>query len=105
MWLFTKEAAIGITRTAMAYVWAWGLTALAGWDWLMSQSFGEAVLGWVNGLDTTAVVLIGGTAFYGLVRQLAEKFPQVGYFLIFNTRPDYSEAIGVGEPEPTDPPT
>lgn len=95
MWLFTKEAAIGIVRTVMPFIYGWLVSMIPG------------VVTWAEGFGITQeglTVIVGGLV-YTLIRQIAEKIPQVGYFLIFNTRPDYSAAVGVGEPEPTDPPT
>lgn len=100
MWLFTEEAATGITRTVISYVWVWLLSLLASWPWLMEQSWGDAVLGWVNNLDTTTLVLVGGSALYTAIRALAEKFPWVGYLLIFNKKPSYA---GVAETPPVPP--
>ena len=95
MWLFTKEAAIGIVRTVMPFVWGWLVGQIP-----QVVTFAEAV----NVTQEGLTVIVGGVV-YTLIRQLAEKIPQVGYLLVFNTRPDYSEAVGVGEPAPTDPPT
>lgn len=95
MWLFTKEAAIGITRTVMPFIYGWLVGLIPS-----VVGFAESV-----GLSQEGLtVIIGGLVYTG-IRALAEKIPQIGYLLVFNTRPDYSEAIGVGVPAPTDPPT
>jgi len=90
MWLFTKEAAIGIVRTVMPFVYGWLIGFIPG------------VVTWAEsfGLSQEGLTVIAGGLVYTGIRALAEKVPQVGYFLIFNTRPDYSAAPGVGVPAP-----
>ena len=100
MWIVTKEAIIGVTRTAMGYIWAWLLTVLAGWSWLMELTIfgwpaGDAILGWINGVDPVAFALVGGTIIYGAIRWLAEKWPWVGRFLVFNVKPEYPGSVPV----------
>jgi len=93
MWLFTEEAATGITRTVVAFVWTWLLTVLANWDWLMAQSWADAVFGWINNVDTGAFVLVGGGLLYTAIRQAAEKWGWVGYLLLFNKKPSYTGVV------------
>lgn len=90
MWLLTKEAVVAIVRTAMPYVWAWFLTFVATLDGLTSNPVGAFLLDWINGVDPLAFAVIVGTVIYGAIRQLAEKFPWIGYFLVFNSKPSYS---------------
>lgn len=90
MWLFTKEAAIGIVRTVIPFIYGWLVTQIPG------------VVAWAEGFGVTQeslTVIVGGLVYTG-IRALAEKVPQIGYLLVFNTKPDYSAAPGVGEPEP-----
>lgn len=95
MWLFTKEAAIGIVRTVMPFIYGWLVTQIPG------------IVSWAEGFGITqeGLTVIAGGFVYTAIRALAEKIPQIGYLLVFNTRPDYSAAVGVEEPAPTDPPT
>lgn len=79
MWLFTKEAAVGIVRTVMPFVWGWAVTQF------------PAVVDFAAGLGITqegATVILGGV-IYSLIRAIAEKIPQVGYLLVFNKKPAY----------------
>jgi len=83
MWLFTEEAATGIVRTLMAFAWTWAATNIPG------------VVDFVEGtlhLTLEGFVLIGGTVLYTAIRALAEKFPKVGYLLVFNKKPTYDIA-------------
>ena len=89
MWIITKEAVIGIVRTAMPYVWAWLLALLTGWDWFMGLSVADWVLGWIDSFDPMAYVAVIGTAAYGAIRWAAERWSWVGYLLVFNRKPHY----------------
>lgn len=86
MWIVTKEALIGITRTAVAYVYAWLLTSIpAVNDFLFANDLVDEA----DGLIAIITVVIG-TLLYSLIRWAAEKWPAVGYFLIFNVKPEYA---------------
>ena len=79
MWLFTKEAATGITRTVIPFIYG----ALIGWipavgEWLDEVGFDQG----------TAALVIGGI-LYAAIRALAEKWGWLGSLLIFNTKPTY----------------
>ena len=80
MWLFTREAAIGIVRTVMPFAWTWAATNIPG-----VVSFAEGTLN----LTLEGFVLIAGGVLYTLIRWFAEKFPKVGYLLVFNKAPTY----------------
>jgi len=80
MLLFTREAAVGITRTVVAFFYAWLITKIPG------------VKTWVadNGFDVATLSVVLGGVLYTLIRQLAEKWSWLGYVLVFNTKPTYS---------------
>ena len=80
MWLFTREAAIGIVRTVMPFAWTWAATNIPG-----VVSFAEGTLN----LTLEGFVLIAGGVLYTLIRWFAEKFPKVGYLLVVNKAPTY----------------
>lgn len=90
MWLFTEEAATGITRTLMGYVYGFLLVQVP-----QVVSFADSI-----GITQEATVLILGTIVYAAIRQLAEKLPWLGYLLIFNKKPSYA---GVVESAPVPP--
>lgn len=90
MWLFTEEAATGITRTLMGYVYGFLLVQVP-----QVVSFADSI-----GVTQEATVLILGTIVYTAIRQLAEKLPWLGYLLIFNKKPSYA---GVVESVPVPP--
>lgn len=90
MWLFSEEAATGITRTLMAYVYGFLLVQVP-----QVVSFADGI-----GITQEAVVLILGTVVYTTIRAAAEKFPWLGYLLIFNKKPSY---VGVVETPPVPP--
>ena len=77
MWLFTKEAAIGIIRTIVPGVYAWLLT-----QW-------PTVTEVLPGIPPESLVVAIGAALYVTIRAVAEKLPAVGYLLIFNQKPTY----------------
>ena len=82
MYLFTKETAVGVTRTVVTFLYAWAATNIpAVSDWL------EGV-----GLDAASFTLIVGGLLYQLIRALAEKWGWLGSLLIFNTKPAYDGA-------------
>lgn len=82
--VFSLEWLIGVTRTGITYVYAWLLAwAMAEWPDLPFWS-------WVPDLPPEVFVLAVGTALYGLVRSLAERWPWIGNFLIFNKKPEYA---------------
>jgi hypothetical protein len=79
MWLFTKEAATGITRTVVPFIYG----GLINWippvgDWFEAIGFDQA----------TATIILGGL-LYSAIRALAEKWGWLGGLLIFNTKPSY----------------
>jgi len=80
MWLFTREAATGITRTAITFVYGWLITRIPGIESFVVD----------NGIDVAGFAVVLGGVVYTLIRQTAEKWPVVGYLLIFNQKPDYS---------------
>lgn len=81
MFIFTKENAVGVTRTVVTFLYAWLATSIpVVSDWLVSV-----------GLDDSAFVLLAGGLLYQAIRWLAEKFSWVGYLLVFNTKPAYDE--------------
>jgi hypothetical protein len=89
--ILTKEWVVGVTRTAVAYAYAfilaWGMTQwpdFALWSWLPAEA-------------SDGFVLVVGTVIYGAIRSLAEKWPQLGSLLIFNTKPQYAGVEGVPE--------
>lgn len=90
MWLFTEEAATGITRTLMGYVYGFLLIQIPD-----IVSFAEGI-----GITQEAMVLILGTLVYTTIRAAAEKFPWLGYLLVFNKKPSYA---GVVESVPVPP--
>lgn len=79
MWIFTKEAAIGITRTVMPFVYGWLVGLIPG------------VVAWAEGfgLSQEGLTVIVGGLVYTLIRAVAEKVPAVGYLLVFNKAPSY----------------
>lgn len=84
MYLFTKENAVGLVRTFIAYVYAWLLVQIPGLqDWLADLGLNE------EAVATGAAVVIG-TLLYQAIRWGAEKFPKLGYLLIFNDKPKYA---------------
>lgn len=85
MWLFTKEAAVGIVRTVMPFVWGFLVAKIPG-----VLAFVESI-----GLTEESLIVVGGGVLYTLIRAVAEKIPAVGYLLVFNTKPEYDL------PEPT----
>lgn len=80
--LFTKENAYALVRTAATFVYGWLLT-LAPWV--------EDVINDI-GISPEFFVLLFGAVLYQLVRVVAEKVPWVGYFLVINKKPDYDVA-------------
>lgn len=89
MWIVTKEALVGVVRTAMAYVWVWLVSLFPGvQSWLESQGLYDSLENFVSG----GFVLFVGTLLYALIRWGAEKWPKIGYLLIFNTKPEYAPA-------------
>jgi len=79
MWLFTKEAAVGITRTVVPFVYG----ALISWIPQVGE-FAETI-----GFDqTTAAVVLGGL-LYTAIRTAAERWGWLGTLLIFNSKPTY----------------
>lgn len=86
MWIVTKEALTGIVRTVVMYLYALLLVQLP-WlnDWLTNEGWADEANAFVSG----SVVIALGTALYGGVRWAAEKWPQLGYLFIFNTKPSY----------------
>lgn len=90
MWLFTEEAAVGITRTLMGYVYGFLLVQIPD-----VVSFADGI-----GITQEGVVLILGTVVYTTIRAAAEKLPWLGYLLIFNKKPAYA---GVVETAPVPP--
>ncbi len=80
MFVFSKENAVGLVRTFMPGVYSWLVFQLNGFDWLVDLLPDVPTETWI--------VLIGGL-IYQIIRAAAEKFPSVGYLLIFNTKPSY----------------
>ncbi len=88
MWLFTKAAAIAVTRTGVAYLYALLLGKIPFInDFLVGNDLSETIEGFVNG----GFVLVVGTLLYTAIRELAQRFPIVGRLLIFTNEPEYSE--------------
>ena len=91
MWIVTKEALIGVVRTVVMYVYALLLTRIPVVnEWLINEGWADEVQNFVSG----SVVVLLGTALYAAVRWAAEKWPQLGYLFIFNTKPAYDENVG-----------
>lgn len=79
MWLFTKEAATGITRTVMPFIYGGLVNAIPViGDWFDNLGLDQA----------TATVVLGGL-LYSAIRAAAEKWGWLGNLLIFNTKPSY----------------
>lgn len=78
MWTFTKEAAIAIVRTSMAYVYAWLLSFTVVADFFASFN-----------VTQEGFVVVAGTLLYIIIRELAKHIPLIGRFLIFDTEPHY----------------
>lgn len=79
MFVFTKENAYGLVRTAATFFYGWLLTlAPAVEGWLAEIGIGEGTF-----------VTLFGIVLYEAVRWAAEKYPAVGNVLIFNKKPDY----------------
>lgn len=79
MWIFTKEAAVGIVRTVMPFVYGWLIGLIPG-----VVSFAETL-----GVTQEGLTVIVGGIVYTLIRAVAEKVPAVGYLLVFNKAPSY----------------
>ncbi len=87
MWVVSREAIIGVTRTAITYFYAFLLSQAPVVDgWLV----GEGLSGEVQASISGTFVVVVGTAIYTAIRAAAEKWPRVGRLLIFNTKPTYS---------------
>jgi len=86
MWIVTKEAVVGIVRTGVMYLYA---LLIANFpivnSWLTENGLSDEVQGFVSG----AFVVTVGTLAYAAVRWGAEKWPNVGYLFVFNTKPSY----------------
>jgi hypothetical protein len=76
MFILTKEGITAIVRTLMGYVYGFLLTTFA-FD-LPAET-------------ETALTVLFGTGVYMLIRELAEKWPWVGNFLVVNKAPHYEE--------------
>jgi hypothetical protein len=86
MWILTKEAVTGVVRTVMPYLYALLLGQLPFINsFLVDNGWSEAAQGFVSG----GFVLVVGTFVYGAIRWAAEKYPQLGVLLVFNTKPSY----------------
>lgn len=88
MWIISKEAVVGIVRTFVPYVYA----ALLGQlpfvnDFLVENDWADDVQGFVSG----SFVIVVGTLVYAAIRTAAEKWPQAGLLLVFNTKPEYKD--------------
>lgn len=83
MFLFTRENAMGVTRTVVTFVYAWILEQVGAIDWLMDALPDVPTESWI--------VIIGGL-LYQAIRWLAEKWGWVGRLLIFNQKPEYPTA-------------
>lgn len=81
-WLFTREAAIGIVRTVMPFVYAWLL------------SLAPFVADFFDRFNITAegLTLVVGSVIYVAIRTLAQKVPAIGKLLIFDQAPSYDGA-------------
>ena len=80
MWLFTREAATGITRTVIAFVYGWLITRIPAVESFVVD----------NGIDMAGLSVVVGGVVYTLIRAVAEKVGWVGWLLGFNVKPDYS---------------
>lgn len=90
-WIVSKEAIVGIVRTAMAYIWVWLLTAVPFIDsWLQDTGLVDEVEGFIQ----VGFIPVVGTLLYSVIRWLAEnpKFQWLGYLLVFNSKPEYVDA-------------
>jgi len=79
MWLFTKEAAVGITRTVVPFVYG----ALISWIPQVGE-FAESI-----GFDPVAAAVVLGGLLYTAIRAAAERWGWLGTLLIFNSKPTY----------------
>ncbi len=79
MFLFSKENAVALVRTVVTFVYGWLLT-----QWPVITDFLPDVP------PETLAIVIGGL-LYQIIRIAAEKFPKVGWLLIFNTKPQYDK--------------
>jgi hypothetical protein len=79
MWLFTKEAVIGIVRTGVTYAYALLIEAIPA----VEDFFAEV------GFSAELAIVAVGTALYMIIRAAAEKFPWIGHLLVFNQKPHY----------------
>lgn len=80
MWIFTKEAATGIVRTFMPFLWTSLLGLIPSLDTWVTNA----------GLSKEAFIIIGGSVLYAAIRWIAEKVPAVGWLLVVNTKPTYN---------------
>ena len=78
-WIVPREAVTGVTRTGVAYLYALLLVQIPA----VEQLLGDGSL--------ELFVVAAGTAIYTGVRWAAERWPVVGYLLVFNTKPDYQQ--------------
>ena len=86
MWIVTKEAVVGIVRTGVTYAYATLLAKIPAVDsWLTDNGLADGVKTF---LETVFVVAVG-TILYAVIRWAAEKWPNAGRLLIFNTKPSY----------------
>ncbi len=87
MWVVSKEALIGVTRTAITYLYAFVLSQFPLVNsWLVDNGLSGETQAFISG---TFVVVVG-TLLYTGIRAAAEKWPKVGFLLVFNTKPTYS---------------
>lgn len=94
-WIVTKEALVGVVRTAMAYIWVYLFSTFPGaQSWLESQGLYESLEGFVSG----GFVLFVGTLLYAGIRWAAEnpRLEWIGYLLVFNDKPSYNSTSSAG---------
>lgn len=88
MWIVTREAVVGIVRTGVSYLYALLLSSVPFVNNLLTETGTADEVGtFIEG----SFVVIAGTIIYSVIRWVAEKFPAVGFLLVFNTKPTYTE--------------
>ena len=82
MFLFTRENAVGLVRTIATFIYAWAATNIPAVESFLVES----------GFDEATFTLLVGGLLYQAIRWAAERWGWLGYLLVFNTKPAYSDS-------------